>query len=329
MDMIGSFGSYDVVSFYRRFVAILLGFDDLRILVELEGFSPDGLIVRICTGRTDDQAPKPTTIAARGRVGVEDDHTVVLLPIAPATSQVGGGAQTPAARTPEHRVQVDQALEYIPMPLVAPVQHETRVVASEADQLRLESELTRHAPALFATVKERVRRFIEGLHPSIRTSMARELEMDISYQRTVSIARRVEGARAPAARYGRGFVSRPVYSALPAASGVPAPPRPQEPYYAPPVASMPPARGAITGQTSRPGPSQSQPPRPPRDYFEYGDTRHMVPDCPKARKGAPPQTYQPPRAPSGPPVILPALVAAPPPQAARGTGRGGRGHPRG
>ncbi|XP_070054134.1 uncharacterized protein [Nicotiana tomentosiformis] len=43
------------------------------------------------------------------------------------------------------------------------------------------SGLARHAPALVATVKERVCRFIEGLHPSIRTSMARELEMDITY----------------------------------------------------------------------------------------------------------------------------------------------------
>ncbi|XP_070057748.1 uncharacterized protein [Nicotiana tomentosiformis] len=55
------------------------------------------------------------------------------------------------------------------------------------------SELAHHAPALVATVKERVRRFIEGLHPSIRTSMARELEMDITYQQAMSIARRVEG----------------------------------------------------------------------------------------------------------------------------------------
>ena len=55
------------------------------------------------------------------------------------------------------------------------------------------SELARHAPALVATVRERVRRFIEGLHPSIRASMARDLEMDITYQQAVSIARRVEG----------------------------------------------------------------------------------------------------------------------------------------
>ncbi|XP_070057263.1 uncharacterized protein [Nicotiana tomentosiformis] len=103
------------------------------------------------------------------------------------------------------------------------------------------SGLARHAPALVATVRERVPRFIERLHPSIRTSMARELEMDITYQQAMCIARRVEGmfardreereakrsretghysgACAPVARYGRGFVSHPVHSALPAASG--------------------------------------------------------------------------------------------------------------
>ncbi|XP_070047262.1 uncharacterized protein [Nicotiana tomentosiformis] len=164
------------------------------------------------------------------------------------------------------------------------------------------SELARDSPALVAIVTERVRRFNEGLHPSIRTSMARELEMDITYQQAVSIARRVE-----------------------AASGVLAPPRPHEPYYAPPVSSMPPTRGAIIGQSSRSGLSQSQPPHPLRGYFECGDTRHMVRDCPRARRGAPPQTYQPLRAPPGPPTILPTLAATPPSQAARG---GGRGRPR-
>ncbi|XP_070056607.1 uncharacterized protein [Nicotiana tomentosiformis] len=208
------------------------------------------------------------------------------------------------------------------------------------------SGLARYAPALVSTVRERVQRFIEGLHPCIRTSMASELEMDITYQKAVSIARRVDGmlardtereakrsretghysgARAPATRYGRGFVSRPVHSALPAASGVLAPPRPQEPYYAPPVYSMPPTRGTITSQLSRPSPSQSQLPHPPRGCFEYGDTRHLVRDCRRARSGASPQTYQPPRAPPGPPALLPAPAATPPPQQARGGGRGGRG----
>ncbi|XP_070040430.1 uncharacterized protein [Nicotiana tomentosiformis] len=104
------------------------------------------------------------------------------------------------------------------------------------------SDLARHAPALVATVRERVRQFIEGLHPSIRSSMARELEMDISYQQVASIAKRFKGmfardreereakryreagyysgARAPAALHGRGYVSRPVLSALPASIGV-------------------------------------------------------------------------------------------------------------
>ncbi|XP_070057810.1 uncharacterized protein [Nicotiana tomentosiformis] len=75
--------------------------------------------------------------------------------------------------------------------------------------------------------------------------MVRELEMDISYQQAVTIARRLEGmlacdieereakrsqetgsysgACAPTARHGRGYVSRPVHSALPATSGVPIP----------------------------------------------------------------------------------------------------------
>lgn len=44
------------------------------------------------------------------------------------------------------------------------------------------SDMHIYAPALVSTVRERVRRFIEGLHPSVRTSMAREIEMDILYQ---------------------------------------------------------------------------------------------------------------------------------------------------
>ncbi|XP_070055356.1 uncharacterized protein [Nicotiana tomentosiformis] len=107
------------------------------------------------------------------------------------------------------------------------------------------SDLARHAPALVATVRGRVRRFIEGLHPSIRIILARELEMDISYQQVVNIARRLEGmlardrkereakmpresgtysgTRAPAAvGHGRVYVSHPVHSTLPTASGIPA-----------------------------------------------------------------------------------------------------------
>ncbi|XP_070048472.1 uncharacterized protein [Nicotiana tomentosiformis] len=173
------------------------------------------------------------------------------------------------------------------------------------------SELAGHAPTLVATVRERVRRFIEGHHPSIQISMDRELEMDISYQQVVSTARRLEdmlaqnkedreakrsresgtysGTRSPSiVRHGRGYVSCPVHLALPTFSGVPAPTRPRELYYAPPVSSVPPARGAFSGQSSRPGLSQSQQPHPLRGCFECGDTRHLVRDCPRHRRGAPP-----------------------------------------
>ncbi|XP_070035903.1 uncharacterized protein [Nicotiana tomentosiformis] len=107
------------------------------------------------------------------------------------------------------------------------------------------NDLARHAPSLVTTVRERVRRFIEGLHPSFRSSMARELEMDIAYQQVVGIAKRFEGmlardreereakrsreagyysgTRAPATHNGRGYVSHPVHSSLLASSGVPAP----------------------------------------------------------------------------------------------------------
>ncbi|XP_070031386.1 uncharacterized protein [Nicotiana tomentosiformis] len=111
------------------------------------------------------------------------------------------------------------------------------------------NDLAGHAPALVAIVKEWVRRFIDGLNPSIRFSMARELEMDIAYQQVVGISRRWEGmltreraereskrsresstysgTHAPAtAHHGRVYVSRPIHSELPASSSIPATPRP-------------------------------------------------------------------------------------------------------
>ncbi|XP_070046007.1 uncharacterized protein [Nicotiana tomentosiformis] len=225
-----------------------------------------------------------------------------LIPLAPATSQAGGGAQTPTAHTPETWAQVDHAPKVIPVQPVVPVRPEIRTSDSKAEQLRLErynkyhpptfsglasedaqgfqeechyilctmgivhssevsfltfqfrgaayqwwqayeldspaeslrdswhaefeqvrqdsmtvleyavrfNDLARHAPTLVATIRERVRRFIEGLHPSIRYSMARELEMDITYEQVMSIARRLE-----------------------ASSGIPVTPRRHVPYYAP------------------------------------------------------------------------------------------------
>ncbi|XP_070057832.1 uncharacterized protein [Nicotiana tomentosiformis] len=97
------------------------------------------------------------------------------------------------------------------------------------------TQLSRHALASVSTVRERVRRFIEGLNYGIRFTMALELETDTLYQKVVEIAWRLEGmrgrerenreakrprdsggysgARAPVvAHYGRGYVSRPVHS---------------------------------------------------------------------------------------------------------------------
>ncbi|XP_070032468.1 uncharacterized protein [Nicotiana tomentosiformis] len=48
------------------------------------------------------------------------------------------------------------------------------------------SELSRHALALVSTIRERVRRFIEGLSYGLRSSMAWELEMDTPFQQVLS-----------------------------------------------------------------------------------------------------------------------------------------------
>ncbi|XP_070050621.1 uncharacterized protein [Nicotiana tomentosiformis] len=55
------------------------------------------------------------------------------------------------------------------------------------------SELSRHAPTLVSTIRERIRRFIEGLSYGLRFIMARELEMDTPFQQVVEIAWRLEG----------------------------------------------------------------------------------------------------------------------------------------
>ncbi|XP_070032502.1 uncharacterized protein [Nicotiana tomentosiformis] len=55
------------------------------------------------------------------------------------------------------------------------------------------SELSRYAPTLVSTVRERVRRFIEGLNYGVTFSMTQELETDTPYQQVVEIARRLKG----------------------------------------------------------------------------------------------------------------------------------------
>ncbi|XP_070039131.1 uncharacterized protein [Nicotiana tomentosiformis] len=157
--------------------------------------------------------------------------------------------------------------------------------------------LARHPPALVATVRERVRRFIEGLKHDVQFSTARELESDISFQQVVWIACRVKGmwdqeredrsshergvrrgqeredreVRRPRrlerstcpyfggrVRHGRGFVGQPVQFALPVLHDV-------------------------SGTHGSHGTRTAQFPQPhhQKGCFEYGDTIHMVRDCPR------------------------------------------------
>ncbi|XP_070054548.1 uncharacterized protein [Nicotiana tomentosiformis] len=157
-------------------------------------------------------------------------------------------------------------------------------------------DFSRHAPTFVFTIRERVRQFIEGLNPGIRFSMARELEMDIPYQQVVEIVMRLEVT----ANNGRGYVSRPFHSSLPASSSITDTPRPQVSHYAPPLSSAPSAQGAFSGQSCRSGLSRFQQPCPPRAFFECGDTSHMIRDFPKLRKGCTSTDYPGPTYSTGP-----------------------------
>ncbi|XP_070042890.1 uncharacterized protein [Nicotiana tomentosiformis] len=159
--------------------------------------------------------------------------------------------------------------------------------------------------------------------------MAWELETYTLFQEVVEIARRMERvcvqeredgeAKRPqdsrvfsgahttvSTRTGRGFVSRLVYSALPATRS---------------AAAIP------SGQSSRPSQAQFQQPHLHRGCFECGDTSHIVRDRLTLRRGAPPQAILAPQIPKGPQAMVAAPVAAPPAPPARGGGQAGRGHP--
>ncbi|XP_070050863.1 uncharacterized protein [Nicotiana tomentosiformis] len=56
-------------------------------------------------------------------------------------------------------------------------------------------KLSRHALMILPTEAGRVRRFVAGLHSGIQASMAREVEIETSYQLVVEISRRIEGYR--------------------------------------------------------------------------------------------------------------------------------------
>ncbi|XP_070054649.1 uncharacterized protein [Nicotiana tomentosiformis] len=148
------------------------------------------------------------------------------------------------------------------------------------------SELSRHAPALVSTVRGRVRQFIEGLNYGIRFSMAQELEVDTPYKFQW-------------------------YSGFSQVSGCP---------LCTATSSAPLAWGAFSDHFSRPCLSQFQQPHLLKACFECGDTRHMVKDCPRLKRGVPPQTTQAPCIPQGPQTsqaVVTTPIATPPAQPAR------------
>lgn len=57
------------------------------------------------------------------------------------------------------------------------------------------TELSRHATFLIPTEAEKVRRFIEGFTYGIKVTMARESDMETTFQHVVAIAWRIERVR--------------------------------------------------------------------------------------------------------------------------------------
>ncbi|XP_070057300.1 uncharacterized protein [Nicotiana tomentosiformis] len=182
------------------------------------------------------------------------------------------------------------------------------------------TELSRHAPALVSTVRERVHRFIEGLGYGLSYGMARELGADTPFHQVVNIARRSEcirglerddreakkprgpgGSTDPyfggRALHGRDFVGQPVQSALQASCGAP----------------------IIHGSQSTHS-GQLPQPHQQRGCFKCGDIRHMVRNCPRLRTGVPQWSTQ---------AMGSAPVATTPTQLARDGGQAGRGCLRG
>lgn len=92
-----------------------------------------------------------------------------LLPLAAATSQAGGGEQTPTARTPKQRVHVTQAPKIVHTPPAVPVQPEGITAASEQEQLRLE-RFKRYIPPVFSGLaSEDALGFLDECYCIIRT----------------------------------------------------------------------------------------------------------------------------------------------------------------
>ncbi|XP_070043123.1 uncharacterized protein [Nicotiana tomentosiformis] len=134
------------------------------------------------------------------------------------------------------------------------------------------SELSCHGPTLVPIVKERVRRFIEGLSYDLRFCMARELKTDTLFKQVVEIIRMLERVRdeereakeTKRSRSSRGFSgfyssamtyhgggsgSRPAQSTIKTTRGAPVS---QDTHIGQSSFSAPPARGSYSGYSSYP-----------------------------------------------------------------------------
>ncbi|XP_070036289.1 uncharacterized protein [Nicotiana tomentosiformis] len=129
------------------------------------------------------------------------------------------------------REEYRRQFEHLQQGSMTVTQYETRFV-----------DLARHTIVLLPTEKERVRRFIDGITYTIRLQMAKETGGDISFQKVMNIARRIELVRAQErgpvsdkrprhssnfrgassggrGTYLRGLHPKPLYSALQASHG--------------------------------------------------------------------------------------------------------------
>ncbi|XP_070025852.1 uncharacterized protein [Nicotiana sylvestris] len=167
------------------------------------------------------------------------------------------------------------------------------------------SELSHHA-LMIPTDAERVRRFVAGLHPTIRSGMARVVEMGTGYRLVVEIARRIEGYRLRGReqmqqvkrdRFSRELIGTPARGRGQFGRGYPS---------RPPFSVPPPARGALT-----------------RPYFSaMPESSYRPPAIQGSSSGY-----------SGPPdssgSYFSAMPETPAAQSPRGRGQASRGRPRG
>ncbi|XP_049387927.1 uncharacterized protein LOC125852238, partial [Solanum stenotomum] len=184
-------------------------------------------------------------------------------------------------------------------------------------------QLLRHASALISGEPERIRRFVKGLTPTIRSYVFRSSQEGASFQTIVSATREAEllerddfggpkrvrtgGQYSGTSSEGRGphrgggsfLRQRPVHASLPAIEGRPA-------------ARGPPGSGR-SGYSITSGSSQSG--STSRSCYGCGDPGHLIRHCPHQTQSGPHRTIS----------AVPERDSAPP---ARGRGRGqasGRG----